>query len=165
MQSHTPNVDRQARANLRDALVQYMTGKIQTFAFDDRNSKYISSRSTIDLSVRAISCELYSIHDDFVDHPISVTPEGWETLRRVVAFLGTDLHLQADASGGAWPFIDENQWRDCESLAAECALPNFDPIVHSRPVNHWSRKIPTKVGLTIIAALIAAAVVIVALSS
>jgi hypothetical protein len=31
------------------------------------------------------------MHDDLIDHPISVSPECWQILKRVVAFLGTDL--------------------------------------------------------------------------
>ncbi len=77
-------VDRIARSQLRESLVAYMTGAIGTFAFDDRNSECGESS---DNSVRQISECLYHIHDD---------TEGWNVLRRIVAFLDTD-----QSGGGA----------------------------------------------------------------
>ena len=66
-------VDRQARTYLRNALVSYMAGAIRTFAFDDKNS---GCRKNGDRSVQEISRFLYNIHDDLIDHPISVTSPG-----------------------------------------------------------------------------------------
>jgi hypothetical protein len=82
--------DRKARADLRNALVSYMRGDIRTFEFDDRNSVYFEQGLTEDRSVRDIGRVLWSMHDDFIDHPISVSSDGWLVLKRIVAFLGTD---------------------------------------------------------------------------
>jgi hypothetical protein len=146
-------IDSQSRAELQEALVKYMTGEINTFAFDDRNS----SISTADPSVRQISSALYGIHDDFVDHPISIPLAGWGALRRILAFLETDLEIAEDAEEASWPFRDEREWRQHEPSTEKWPLPDFDALIHNRPVNHWTRKISTSEGIAIIATLIALA--------
>ncbi|MCA9213825.1 MAG: hypothetical protein KDB27_12210 [Planctomycetales bacterium] len=83
------------RRKLRDAIVAYMNCTISTYAFDDLNSECMDSR---DESVRQISRQLYQIHDDAVDHPISVTQPTWNALIRVVAFLDTDSAGCKDAT-------------------------------------------------------------------
>ena len=64
-----------------------MNGTISTYAFDDLNCECTDSQ---DESVRQVSRLLYQIHDDTVDHPISVTLTTWDVLLRIVAFLDTD---------------------------------------------------------------------------
>jgi hypothetical protein len=127
-----------------------MRGEIRTFAFDDRNSKYDSPKATADPSVREVSRTLYAIHDDLIDHPISASPECWAALCRIVAFLGTDLAIDAATDERTWPFRDERLWSAHESLVSECELPEYNPHVHGRPINHWSRRIPTRVGIAVI---------------
>lgn len=152
--------DRKARADLRDALVSYMRGDIRTFEFDDRNSVYFEKGLTDDRSVREIGSVLWSMHDDFIDHPISVTPEGWLFLMRVVAFLGTELELAPTARRKrlptCWPFRDEAEWLANESTGHDTRIPEYDPDVHGRRFQPWWNRIPTSLGVAILLGLLAA---------
>jgi hypothetical protein len=154
-------IDRQARTGLRNALVSYMAGAIRTFAFDDQNT---ACCKTADRSVQEISRFLYNLHDDFIDHPISVTSQGWEVLRRVVAFLDTDLEITTRQQNPSWPFHDEEEWHVNEHLVNETDLPDYAPAVHRRPIKPWWNRIPSSVGFLVLAALIAAVIVLIALS-
>ena len=70
-------VDREARAEFRRDVIDYMSGAIRAFEFDDRNSEFCSRKCTADDSVRQISKSLYYLNDDFIDHSVSVDAEGW----------------------------------------------------------------------------------------
>ena len=147
-------VDRKARKILRDALLQYMTGEIDTFAFDDANCECMKST---DASVQKISRFLYNIHDDFVDHPISVTSEeGWGVLRRVLAFLDTDLAIDTTNTPQhrTWPFHSHEEWHANEHRTNGIGLPQYDPMIHSRPIHHCWDRIPLSVGIALFAALV-----------
>lgn len=139
-------IDREARTVLRTALVRYMSGAIRTFAFEDQYSPCGESR---DESVQVIVRQVWCRHDELIDHPISVTQEGWESLRRTVAFLGTDLET-APPGCGSWPFRDEADWHLHEHLVNELGLPDYDPDVQGRPANPWWNRIPTSVGVLIL---------------
>ena len=141
-------VDRKARTDLRNALVSYITGEIRAFEFDDRNSEYFR---TTDTSVQQISRFLYSIHDDFIDHPISVSAQGWSVLRRILAFLSTDLDIKTSVNDSTWPFHDEEQWYANEHLVDEIGLSEYDPVIHGRQVNRWWNRIPSSVGFALLA--------------
>ena len=154
-------IDRQARSDLRNALVGYMAGTIRTFAFDDQNS---ACRKSADRSVQDVSRELYCIHDDFEDHPISVTSQGWEVLRRVVAFLGTDLEIRTPRHKPSWPFHDEEQWHAYEYLVNEIGVPDYDPAVHARPANRWWNRVPSSIGFLLLGGLTAAVIAALVLS-
>ncbi|MGQ0635348.1 MAG: hypothetical protein ACT4QC_12110 [Planctomycetaceae bacterium] len=149
--------DRQARTNLRDALVAYMRGEIRTFAFDDRNSVYFGQRRTEDRSVLEISHALWTIHDDFIDHPISVASEGWMVLQRVVAFLATDLEASAVTKplAPSWPFRDESEWLAHERFSRSCLLPEYDAQLHGRRFQPWWNRIPAPVGIAVILGFLA----------
>jgi|SRR5579863_3089702 len=152
--------DHKARAELRDALVSYMRGDIRTFEFDDRNSVYFEKGLTEDRSVRGIGRVLWSMHDDFIDHPISVTPEGWQFLIKVVTFLRTDLELAPAARRKplppCWPFRDEAEWLANEPTGNDARIPEYDPYVHSRQFQPWWNRIPTSLGIGIFLGLLAA---------
>lgn len=154
--------DRKARTDLRDALISYMSGEIRTFAFDDRNSVYFETKLTEDRSVREIAHILYSIHDDFIDHPISVSPEGWLFLRRVVAFLGTELEIGQTASPlpESWPFRDEAEWKANEHLGNERRIPEYDPDIHHRRFQPWWNRIPSAVGFAILGTILVVAFIL-----
>jgi len=154
-------VDRKARTVLRNALVSYMTGAIRTFAFEDQ---YSPCQDSLDESVRLIARQVWYMHDELIDHPISVTSVGWEALRRTIAFLGTDLDITAQLDGAAWPFQDETEWHANECLVNELGLPDYDPEVHGRPANPWWNRIPSGIGFLILAALLAAVFIVIALS-
>jgi hypothetical protein len=147
-------VDRKARTDLRDALISYLRGEIRTFEFDDRNSAYFEQRLTEDQSVRDVSRILWTMHDDFIDHPVSVTAEGWQFLKRVVAFLGTDLELPPAGRGKHfslfWPFHNESDWLANETAGPDPRIPEYDPKIHGRRFQPWRNRIPTVVGIAVI---------------
>jgi hypothetical protein len=149
--------DREARSRLRDALIAYMRGDIHTFAFDDINSAYLVQRHSEDQSLQEVSKRLWTFHDDFIDHPISVPSEGWIVLQRVVAFLATDLESETvgEPTSPAWPFRDASEWLKNEHLSRDCGLLEYDASVHCRQVHPWWLRIPTSVGVAVIIGLIA----------
>ncbi len=153
-------IDCQARVDLRNTLVCYMAGGIRTFAFDDQNS---ASYETADRSVQVISRFLYNLHDDFIDHPISVSSHDWETLRRIVAFLGTDHEIQTAQRQPSWPFRDEKEWRSNKSHVNESGLPDYNAAVHGCQVNPWWNRIPSRLGFALLVGLTVAVVTAVCL--
>ena len=147
-----PTVASDDRRKLRDAIIAYMNGTMRTYAFDDLNSECMDSH---DDSVRRISKLLYQIHDDTVDHPVSVTQMTWDTLLRIVAFLGTDLTAAADMDNDNWPFKDDTDWNKHRAAIAEINVPLYTPEIHRLPIHGPLNRIPTLVGLGIIAFVIA----------
>lgn len=142
-------VDRLARNRLREAVIGYMNGTILTFEFDDLN---IECGASPDQSVQLISRFLYSLHDDIIDHPISVTEEGWAALQRVVAFLSTDFAADSTWKNSHWPFPTEATWVAHEDEANDSQIPIFNPILHSQQIIHpWWDRLPAWVGLTLLA--------------
>ncbi len=82
-------VDRQARDELAKLVIDYMADRIRTDEFDHGNMNIEDQ----DPSVRACVGALWFFHDDFVDHPISVSSEGWNWILRIVALLRSDLEM------------------------------------------------------------------------
>ena len=150
-------IDHQARMNLQKAVVGYMAGNIRTYRFDDENS---DCQHSPDSSVRQISRILYTLHDDFIDHPISVTPHHWAALLRVVAFLGTELEIGSKEKGPEWPFRDHDEWKSHQNRLSNFDLPEYDISVHYRIVNPWWKRIPSSIGFLIIGGAIASLVTI-----
>jgi len=157
MEATATATDREKRAELRDGLMRYMAGDICTFAFDDINS---ACRDTTDASLKLISKELYLIHDDLIDHPVSVTQESWEALRRTVAFLATDLQTDTATAQFTWPFHDEDEWRSHEHLVNDMQIPVYDPVVHSRQVHPWWDRIPSSLGFAILGCIVVVILVV-----
>lgn len=108
-------VDRLSRTILPNALTDYMKGVIRAFAFEEQ---YAACQNSPDKSVQMILEFVCCLHDDLTDHSISVTSQGWEMLRRIVAFLGTDLEMASLPSEilWPWPFRNETEWRANEHL-------------------------------------------------
>jgi len=144
-----------------------MRGEIRSRAFDDRNSLYCEQGRSPDRSLVEISYLLWTIHDDFIDHPISVSPEAWAALERSVAFLRTDLEAPAKTRRApvppAWPFHDEPEWLAHEHLIRDSRIPEYDPAIHGRVFQPWWNRIPTTVGLAVIFGLLAVTVLTFAL--
>jgi hypothetical protein len=103
------------------------------------------------------------MHDDLIDHPISVSPECWQILKRVVAFLGTDLEL----AGGRprpplpefWPFRDASEWLANEPSDSDRQIPEYDAEIYGRPVRPAWDRIPTLGGLLIAGVLVVFALI------
>ncbi len=136
------------RRKLRDAVIGYMNGTISTYVFDDLNCECMNSH---DESVRQISKLLYQIHDDTVDHPISVTQITWDALLRIVAFLDTDFAAALEMDNDYWPFQDETGWNTHRTKLEGIDIPPFDPEIHALSVHGPLNRIPTLVGLGLIA--------------
>ena len=135
------------RRKLRDAVIAYMNGTILTYAFDDLNCDCMDAP---DPSVRQVSKLLYQIHDDTVDHPISVTKTTWHALIRIVTFLDTDLAADENMDNNYWPFKDESEWNSHRTEISEINVPSYDPEIHALPVHGPLNRIPTLLGFGII---------------
>ncbi len=157
-------VDRKARDDLRSVLVRYMAGEIRSFGFDERISPYHRAKATSDDSVREISRALWLIYDGLIDHPISVTAEGWAALRRTLAFLQTDLEIEETQERAAWPFRDHEQWLRNERLLNGVRLPEYDPAIHGRPANPWWNRVPSVVGFAILGCLLVVVLILLLLA-
>jgi|GEM_PF-2789417 len=146
------SIDLHARIHLQKALVEYMAGRIRTFAFDDQNTA--CGRSS-DKSVQEISRFLYSLHDDNVDHPIAVAPDCWAVLRRVVAFLATELEIRTTTKElswpfKSWPFQDDEEWHANENQLNEFDLPEYDISTQYRIAIPWWDRIPSSIGFIVL---------------
>jgi hypothetical protein len=80
-------VDRKARDQVASAIAAYMRGEIDNLEFQHRTLDL----ETEDVAVRDVAFGLWFMYDDFKHHPISVTAKGWDTLRRTIAFLKSDI--------------------------------------------------------------------------
>lgn len=166
-------VDHQARHDLQTALIDYMVGEIRSFEFDDRITPFYRAKVIDDGSVCQIAHFLWSTYDSLIDHPISVTQEGWATFRRILAFLGTDLEIEKPQKRNAWvdewwrngwPFRDDEEWLRNEPLLDEITLPAYDPAIHGRPANPWWNRIPSSVGFAILGGILLAILLMLLLS-
>ena len=144
-------VNETTRESLRGSLVDYMRGDIRTFAFDDANSECMKSEDT---GLNRISNWLYQIHDDTVDHPISVSRSTWESLRRIVAFLTTRESPAIDATLPFWPFSSRADWMDNENAVNAFELPEYDVHKHHFKIHGPLNRIPTVVGVIIIISIV-----------
>lgn len=159
-------VDHNARHDLQTALIAYMAGEIRSYEFDDAVDTFYETKATDDDSVRRIAHFLWSTYDDLIDHPVSVTQEGWASYRRILAFLATDLeivkpprknawrHDQKEWWRNGWPFRDHEEWLRNEARLDEIALPEYDPAIHGRPANPWWNRIPSSAGFAVLAGIV-----------
>lgn len=146
-------VDRAARTRLREAVIDYMSGGITTFAFDDINT---ACGSQFDTSLQQISRVLFLLYDDFVDHPISVTFKNWMMLQRIVAFLSTNLEIKSPAANATWPFGSAVALGAAESPMGDAAIPTYDAAIHYCQVHPWWNRIPSHVGYIILSGILLA---------
>ena len=82
-------LDRAARDRLAAILAQYMRGEVDNFALDE----VAMDAESDDDAVHAIGTGLWCTYDDFRRHTVRADHRVWETMRRTVAFLKTDLDL------------------------------------------------------------------------
>ncbi|MGN6548218.1 MAG: hypothetical protein ACTHK7_24495 [Aureliella sp.] len=155
-------VDRTARIQLRDVLVAYMAGKIRAFEFDDRIT---GMRENDDRSVSTIADYLSRFHDDFRDHSISVTPAGWTSLQRIVAFLCSEADLPSAPSAPSWPFRDEEEWHAKKYLLDTMNLPDYVADIHGRPIKPWWNRIPLSVVMALLAGVVLLVIAVLLLTS
>jgi len=82
------DVDLQARSRLAAATAAYMRGEMGSFAFDEVVDEAMDNSTDDGLS--KVAYRLWLFYDDFVDHSVHASPQGWEYLKRLLAFLTTD---------------------------------------------------------------------------
>jgi len=149
-------VDLQARADLASTSIHFMRGEIRSFALDDRITAHLGEGRTGDQSVTELARVLSRYYSDDVDHSISVTQAEWESLKRIVLFLTTDLEIQYDNSrprpSELWPFGDASELFAHAKAQSDTNIPVFDPRIHSVPIVPWWDRIPTCYGICIIVA-------------
>jgi hypothetical protein len=122
--------DRPNRTRAADALAAYLRGEIDNFKLADETL----SLDTKDKTLRELCWWLWHCYDDIKRHTVHATPEGWNFLRRCLAFLRTDLELvyrklardQADYA----PFPSPEEWLAHRHLLAAENLPAYDRARH-----------------------------------
>ena len=154
--------DAPKRLALRDALGAYLRNEIRTFAFDDANSECMD---TDDASLKCIANHLYIIHDDTVDHPISVSETTWQCLIRIAAFLRTNLLCQTGTDQPYWPFQTRELWLEHKSANDDLRIPDYDPQSHQPPIHGRLDRIPTIIGVTILVGLVIIAFAVVVMAN
>ncbi len=102
------SMDRHARKELSRAIRAYMSGQISTGEFDERVHSSVVLRSE-DRAVREMDDVLRHLYHEVTDHPINVPAETWQALRRMLAFLRSDLR---------WPERERKQRGMFEDIAA-----------------------------------------------
>lgn len=125
-------VDQSERNTVRDAILAYMRGEIDNFAFDDR----VMSTGIADESVRRIGIVLWSTYDDLMRHPISVDSDGWRLYRRCAAFCQTSLEMLPEQTEShidkmIWPFPSWRALYRHRRAARLDRCPQYDPSIHS----------------------------------
>lgn len=96
-------MDRKGRDEMIEALLAFMRMEARCAAFSAR----ILSIMITDKGLKRIREELVlGFCDSYVDHFVSVSPERWDVLRRVIAFLRTDL----GAEPVRWTIKHWRQW-------------------------------------------------------
>ena len=101
------SVDRRGRDALIEAILAFMRLEVRSDVFLGWCS--IKSR---DEGLERIRCVLGDFCDSYANHPISVTCEGWEMLRRAIAFLKTDLGVERVR----WTIKHWRQWASAAGL-------------------------------------------------
>lgn len=87
--------DTELRSEMLELLVSYMKGHINSSAFDHHLGQLRERCWKRDHSAAMVAYMLYNFYDDFTDHPVSTTEQGWNLLRRYGAFLRTESELEA----------------------------------------------------------------------
>jgi hypothetical protein len=86
---------RSDRESLLKVLVAFMRGEIKSDQFDEQRIVWEEEcRKSQDEGAAQVCFLLWHFYDDVDAHPISVSPEQWDALRRYAAFLKTDLELE-----------------------------------------------------------------------
>jgi hypothetical protein len=141
--------DRQARDILANALSCFMQKKIRSNVFDETVSYYTCDNTTADRGVVGISQELCNLYDDLTNRPIRVSDDIFETLRRVLLFLQTDLdycHTDNQKELGEvwdevkdyWPFASTDEWADHKPLTGSPS-PEYNPTLIAHKPNSYFR--------------------------
>ncbi|NCA18021.1 MAG: hypothetical protein EBS90_13425 [Betaproteobacteria bacterium] len=75
----------------------------------------------------------------------------WNTLIRIISFLGTEASVSVSYAEECWPFSNKSEWEAARISVEDCGIPPYDPAIHARPVHGFLDRIPTPLGIAIIA--------------
>jgi hypothetical protein len=126
--------DRKARNEIGEAILAYMRLEIRSNACLQKLVRV----KVADKGLRHVRLVLCDCCDSDVDHTVSVSREGWDTLRRALAFLGTDLRIEPVR----WRTWHWRQWLAAAGLVVLSAA-----AVASYGTGWWSILILTWVAL------------------
>lgn len=114
-------VSRTGRDHLIDVINRYGSGKIKSDRLDEELDQFIGHKDT---AIRELSTFLWCTYDDFKDHTLYPDAITLLRLKRMVAFLATDLEYQhrgfslmpilnknQNILKPFWPFESQSQWR------------------------------------------------------
>lgn len=107
------SVNRETRDRFANALADYMRGRINNL---DLN-RVIDGLPADDRSVNRLIWQVWFLYDDLRPHPLRVTQEGWDALRRCLAFVGTDLEMAVRPTRRRWL-----HWRQVPAILALASL-------------------------------------------
>lgn len=102
-------VDREARNRVSCEIHRFLNEETTSFGFDDALFDVQSS----DPTVVEIRYRLWCSYDDFMDHPVALTKEGWDYFQRLLLILESDAHIESVGGRCRWHL---------GQLAALCAL-------------------------------------------
>ncbi len=146
------------RLKVCDALVKYMRGEIDNFAFDDE-----IFLKTEDKSLQKITNTLWFTYDDCKRHQVSVPRQGWQLYRRCIAFLQSDLELPLRRKSDSqdlktWPFQTRSDIVRVRPDLSELQLPRFNPAIHNVPIRGRAMTMMMWIPITVFAAMILMAI-------
>lgn len=94
-------IDRESRDKLIKLIKSFMNDEIKSDQFDKEMSE-ITWNSNDEL-VSSLHTELWGLYDDWTDHYITLSKDGWDYLNRVILLLESDLESQY--SPGKYPYL------------------------------------------------------------
>jgi hypothetical protein len=135
-----------------DALAKYLRGEIDNFSLDDA----ICFR-TSDKTLAKITGDIWFSYDDVKRHHVSLDRPGWQSYRRCIAFLQTDLELppvmKDDPRDHIWPFQARADIFRLRPDLSSFRLPRFDPAIHDVPIRGRAMTMAIWIHITFIAVL------------
>jgi hypothetical protein len=90
-------IDHEARRQLLDAIDDYLAERIGAYKFDER----MMDICTKDRTVRSVIDTLYCLYDDFIDHKVHATKQGWKLIQRLrlVLMSGAEFTIRKRVAG------------------------------------------------------------------
>ena len=150
-------VVRADRLKVIDALAKYLRGEIDNFALDDA----IVFR-TSDKTLARITGDIWFSYDDIGRHHVSVDRRGWQSYRRCIAFLQTDLELPTnrkdDPREPVWPFQKNSDIFRLRPDLSSYQLPRFNAAIHNVPIRGRAVTMMMWIPITVFAAMMLLAI-------
>ena len=84
--------DHEARAKVRQAVVDYLSDRIASFAFADKLHEIGST--TEDQTVKYVTSKLWHTYSDTTDHLVHLDKRSWDAVQRLLLLLDSDAELR-----------------------------------------------------------------------